>query len=159
MTFAGVRFTAALSVAIRGAVHRVVDVPTLLLGAWLIVSARTSRLRHEMHDALGMVVGLGFLAELLRAVAAFMTAPMLLPLALTVNGGATGTSITTNLWICFAIAATGLLLPLYAFVLGRAHLQCPAFERWQRGEGPAWHSPPLASGIRGKSLERFLAER
>ena len=98
------------------------------------------------------------LVELLRAVAAFMTAPVLLHLALTTNGGIKGDGIDTALWVCLAIAGTGLMIALYVFVLGRARLQRPDIERWQEDEGPAWHSPPLAAGIRDQKLERLLAE-
>jgi MFS family permease len=99
------------------------------------------------------------LVELLRAVAAFMTAPVLLHLAVTTNGGVKGDGIETALWVCLAIAGTGLIIALYVFVLGRARLQRPDIESWQEGEGPAWYSPPLAAGIRDKKLERLLAER
>jgi MFS family permease len=88
------------------------------------------------------------LVELLRAVAAFMTGPVLLHLALTVDGGSTGHGIRTGLWVCFAIACTGALVSLYILVLGRVRLQKPDIKRWQEGEGPAWNSPPLADGIR-----------
>jgi MFS family permease len=98
------------------------------------------------------------LVELLRAVAAFMTAPVLLHLALTTNGGLRGNGIGTALWVCLAIAGTGLIVALYVFVLGRARLQRPDIERWQEGEEPAWHSPPLAAGIRDQKLERLLTE-
>ncbi|HEX3802026.1 MAG TPA: MFS transporter [Solirubrobacteraceae bacterium] len=99
------------------------------------------------------------LVELLRAVAAFLTAPILLHLALTTDGGPTRAGITTGLWICFAIAATGLLLSLYVFVLGRARLERPDIEKWQEGKEPAWNSPPLADGIRHETLERALLRR
>lgn len=99
------------------------------------------------------------LVELLRAVAAFMTAPVLLHLATTTNGGVKGDGIETALWVCLAIAGTGLLLAVYVFALGRARLQRPDIESWQENEGPAWNSPPLAAGIRDQKLERLLAER
>jgi hypothetical protein len=99
------------------------------------------------------------LVELLRAVAAFMTAPVLLHLALTTNGGVKGDGINTALWVCLAIAGTGLLLSAYVFVLGRARLQRPDIESWQEGDGPAWYSPPLGAGIRDQKLEQVLAER
>lgn len=88
------------------------------------------------------------LVELLRAVAAFMTAPVLLHLALTTNGGAAGHGIQTGLWVCFAVASTGLVAAFYVIVLGRAKLAQPDIESWQQGDQPAWYSPPLADGIR-----------
>jgi hypothetical protein len=83
------------------------------------------------------------LVELLRAVAAFMTAPLIIHLATTVDGGATGGGIEAGMWVCFAIVVAGAALALAVFVLGRAKLQPPDLERWQEGEEPAWDSPPL----------------
>ncbi len=88
------------------------------------------------------------LLELLRAVAAFMIAPILLHLATTTNGGVSGSGIKTGLWVCFAIAASGAIVALYLFVIGRAVPQKPDLETWEKGEEPAWDSPPLADGIR-----------
>lgn len=99
------------------------------------------------------------LVELLRAVAAFMTAPVLLHLAVTTNGGVKGDGIETALWVCLAIAAAGLIIALYVFALGRARLQRPDIESWQEGDGPAWYSPPLAAGIREQKLEQLSAGR
>jgi hypothetical protein len=87
------------------------------------------------------------LVELLRGVAAFMFAPVLLHLVMTVGGGQAA-GIGIGIWVCFGLAAGGGLLGVYLFVLGRARLQRPDLDRWQGGEGPAWESPPLAAGIR-----------
>jgi hypothetical protein len=81
--------------------------------------------------------------ELLRAVAAFMTAPVILHLAMTVDGGATGGGIKAGMWVCFAIVVTGAGVALLVFLLGGAKLEKPDLERWQEGEEPAWDSPPL----------------
>lgn len=83
------------------------------------------------------------LVELLRAVAAFMTAPLIVHLAMTVNGGTSSGGIRTGMWVCFAIVVTGAGLALVVFLLGGAKLQQPDLERWQEGEQPAWDSPPL----------------
>jgi MFS family permease len=99
------------------------------------------------------------LLELLRAVAAFMVAPILLHVAMTTNGGVSGSGIKTALWICFAIAASGALIALYLFVIGRAVPQKPDIENWEKGEEPAWNSPPLANGLRrGGGYRERLAE-
>ncbi len=90
------------------------------------------------------------LIELLRGVAAFTVAPILLHLAMT-TGRKPAAGIATAVWVCFGIAAAGGLIGAYLFVLGRARLQRPDLERWQGGEEPAWSSPPLAAGIRGES--------
>jgi MFS family permease len=87
------------------------------------------------------------LIELLRGVAAFMVAPVLLHLAMTVaKTPADGTPVA--IWVCFGLAAGGALVSAYVFLLGRARLQRPALESWAQDEGPAWESPPLAARIR-----------
>jgi MFS family permease len=91
------------------------------------------------------------LVELLRGVAAFMVAPVLLHVAATSARTPTA-GIATAAWVCFGIAAGGGLLAVYLFILGRARLERPDLERWQAGEGPAWDSPPLAAGTRGESV-------
>jgi uncharacterized membrane protein YeaQ/YmgE (transglycosylase-associated protein family) len=98
------------------------------------------------------------LVELLRAVAAFMTSPILIHLALTTDGGPKAEGITTALWVCFAVAMVGAVVSLYVLVLGRVRLQRPDIDRWQEGEGPAWDSPALADGIRRRPLGQLLEE-
>jgi MFS family permease len=88
------------------------------------------------------------LVELLRGVAAFIAAPLLLHLAMTV-GPSQPAGIGVAIWVCLGIAAGGGLFAVYFMVLGRARLQRPDLERWEHGEEPAWESPPLAAGIRG----------
>ncbi|MEU3454585.1 MFS transporter [Micromonospora sp. NPDC006766] len=86
------------------------------------------------------------LIELLRAVTAFLTAPILVFLAATL--GSDQTSGTRDaLWICLAIAAVGLAGATALYLSGRPRLETPDLERWQgRGE-PAWESPPLLSAL------------
>lgn len=92
------------------------------------------------------------LIELLRGVAAFMVAPVLLHLSMTVaRTPAAGTPIA--IWVCCGLAGAGAILSGYLVLLGRGRLQTPALERWEAGEGPAVHSPPLAAGIRGEGTE------
>jgi MFS family permease len=88
------------------------------------------------------------IVELLRAVAAFAAGPLIMHIAVTVDGGIARQGYATGLWICFGIAVGGLLLAGYLFVLGRARFEAPDLERWSGGEGPAWSSPRLAAGIR-----------
>ncbi len=108
--------------------------PALFVAGFSVVSAQIQRVFA--------------LIELLRAVAAFLAAPIILHLAMTVDGGPKGAGINTAMWVCFAIAAGGGLLALYIFILGRARLERPDLELWLSGDGPAWSSPPLAAGIR-----------
>jgi hypothetical protein len=87
------------------------------------------------------------LVELLRGVAAFMVAPIILHIAMTV-GSSPSDGIGPATWVCFAIAAGGGLLAIVLFVAGRARLQRPDLESWDAGEKPAWYSPPLLAGLR-----------
>jgi MFS family permease len=90
------------------------------------------------------------LVELLRGVAAFLAAPILLHLAMTVSTERPD-GVSTAMWVCVGIAAGAAALAASLMILGRARFQRPDLERWQGGEEPAWDSPPLAAGIRGKA--------
>jgi hypothetical protein len=97
------------------------------------------------------------IVELLRAVAAFMIAPVFAHLAATVGGSSeTGTRIA--LWIGFGLAVGGGVVAVLLYVIGRARPQAPDLERFMNGEGPAWYSPPLLAGIRHRQGHRPLAQ-
>jgi hypothetical protein len=85
--------------------------------------------------------------ELLRAVAAFMIAPLLLHLAFTV-GHSLSTGTTIALWICFGISAGGALAGVCLYALGGVRPPAPSLERWFGGREPGWYSPPLLARIR-----------
>jgi nucleotide-binding universal stress UspA family protein/MFS family permease len=85
--------------------------------------------------------------ELLRAVAAFLVAPILLYFATTVTGLPTAATGTV-LWICFALAAGGALAGVVLYLLGGVRPSAPAVERWVGGQEPAWESPPLLAAVR-----------
>jgi hypothetical protein len=85
--------------------------------------------------------------ELLRAVAAFMIAPILLHFAFTV-GHSRSTGTTIALWICFGISTGGALAGVCLYALGRVRPPAPSLERWFGGEEPGWYSPPLLARIR-----------
>jgi MFS family permease len=87
--------------------------------------------------------------ELLRGVAAFMFAPILRHFTKTV-AQSPAAGIRDGVWVCFAIAAAGVLLAGSLLVLGRVRLRAPQLERWLEGDGPAFDSPALAAGIRGE---------
>jgi MFS family permease len=95
--------------------------------------------------------------ELLRAVAAFMVAPILAHVAATV-GGSPAAGTHAALWICFGIASGGTLLALSLYALGGLRPPAPTLEVWQSGEAPAWYSPPLLARIRDPSGARVLTE-
>jgi hypothetical protein len=89
--------------------------------------------------------------ELLRAVAAFMIAPVLLHFALTV-GHDVDAGTRSALWICFGLAVAGALVGVSLYWLGGVrHPPTPDLERWQGGDAPAWYTPPLLAAVRGKA--------
>jgi hypothetical protein len=95
--------------------------------------------------------------ELLRAVAAFMVAPLLAHVAATV-GGSAAAGTHTALWICFGIATGGTLLAVSLYALGRVRPPAPSLEVWMSGEAPAWYSPPLLDRIRDSTGATVLTE-
>jgi MFS family permease len=97
------------------------------------------------------------IVELLRAVAAFMIAPVFAHFALTVGGDPrTGTGIV--LWIGLGIAISGAAAAVLLYALGRARPQTPDLERFMNGEGAAWYSPPLLAAVRNRRRRRILSE-
>ena len=97
------------------------------------------------------------IVELLRAVAAFLIAPVLLHVAVTV-GSSLSSGTTIALWICFGLSAGGALVGVGFYALGRVRPPAPAFERWLAGEGPGWDSPPLLAAVRRPSTQVELPE-
>jgi MFS family permease len=95
--------------------------------------------------------------ELLRAVAAFMVAPILAHVASTV-GGSPVSGTHAALWICFGIACAGTLVAVSLYALGGLRPPAPAVEVWMSGEAPAWYSPPLLDRIRDSSRATVLTE-
>ncbi len=86
--------------------------------------------------------------ELLRAVAAFMVAPILAHIADALPGDLTaGTGIT--LWIGFALAIGGAIFGVTIYALSGARPQKPDLDEFLDGDSPAWYSPPLLARIRG----------
>jgi MFS family permease len=97
------------------------------------------------------------IVELMRAVAAFMIAPLFAHFAATVGGNAlAGTGIA--LWIGFGLALAGGLIAVLLYALGGARPQAPKLERFINMEGPAWYSPPLLDGVRSRSTSRAPVE-
>jgi MFS family permease len=130
---------------IVGGSHRLVLGATALIGIGVGASVAPALFVAGYSVRAGLIQRVFALVELLRAVAAFMTAPLIMHLAMTVNGGAAGGGIQAGIWVCVAMVVTGAALALAVFVLGRAQLERPDLERWQEGKEPAWESPPLLS--------------
>jgi hypothetical protein len=87
------------------------------------------------------------IVELMRAVAAFMIAPIFAHFAATV-GGNLDAGTGTALWIGLGLALGGAAIGVAIYALGGARPQTPDVERFVEGEGPAWYSPPLLARLR-----------
>ena len=97
------------------------------------------------------------IVELLRAVAAFMIAPIFVHLAATVGGSPTaGTAVA--LWIGLGLSVGGAAVAVLVYLLGGARPQIPDLDRFLEGEGPAWESPPLLGAVRRRADRVRLRE-
>ncbi len=97
------------------------------------------------------------IVELMRAVAAFMIAPVFAHFAVTVGSDPiSGTGIA--LWIGFGLAIAGGLIAVLLYALGGARPQTPKLERFINMEGPAWYSPPLLARVRQRAPTRAPVE-
>ena len=87
------------------------------------------------------------IVELLRAVAAFMVAPIFVYFAANVGSNSdAGTQIA--LWVGFGLAVAGALVGVALYALGGARPQPPDLPLFLGGESPAWYSPPLLARVR-----------
>jgi MFS family permease len=93
------------------------------------------------------------IVELMRAVAAFMVAPILLHFAVTV-GHSPAAGTRTALWICFGLSAGAALLAILLYGLGGVRPPTPQMARWFGSEAPAWDSPPLLAKLRRRPARR-----
>jgi MFS family permease len=87
------------------------------------------------------------IVELLRAVAAFLIAPIFAHFAVNASGGF-DSGVGIVLWIGFALALLGGVIPVLLYVLGGARTEAPDLEGFLAGEGPAYYSPPLLARLR-----------
>ncbi len=85
--------------------------------------------------------------ELLRAVAAFMVAPIFAYWAVAAPGDLTeGTG--DALWIGFGLAIGGAIFGVAVYLLSGARPQKPDLDEFLDGDSPAWYSPPLLARLR-----------
>jgi MFS family permease len=97
------------------------------------------------------------IVELLRAVAAFMIAPVFAHFAATVGGNLrTGTGIA--LWIGFGLALLGGVVSVAIYLAGGARPEAPDLEGFMKGQQPAWYSPPLFARLGNASPVSDTAE-
>jgi MFS family permease len=87
------------------------------------------------------------IVELLRAVAAFMIAPIFAHFAAN-YGGSLNSGTSAALWIGLAIAISGAFLGVLIYALGGARPQAPDLDGFLSGANPAWYSPPLLAKLR-----------
>ena len=86
------------------------------------------------------------IVELLRAVAAFMLAPIFVYFASTISGSLDeGTGIMLLVGIGLAIAGAAFGVAIYA--LSGARPQAPDLDTFLSGKAPAWDSPPLLARL------------
>ncbi|BBY29528.1 universal stress protein [Mycolicibacterium sediminis] len=85
--------------------------------------------------------------ELLRAVAAFMVAPIFVHFATRVSSDLVeGTEIA--LWVGFGLAIMGAVFGVAVYALSGARPQTPDLDEFLDGDEPAWYSPPLLARLR-----------
>jgi nucleotide-binding universal stress UspA family protein/MFS family permease len=87
------------------------------------------------------------IVELMRAVAAFMIAPIFIHYAVTV-GGSLNAGTGSALWIGLALAVIGLIFGVTIYALSGARPQKPDLDGFLAGLIPAWYSPPLLAAVR-----------
>jgi MFS family permease len=87
------------------------------------------------------------IVELLRAVAAFMIAPIFVHFASNVAGGLNH-GVGISLWIGFALAILGGVIPVLIYLASGARPHKPDLDGFLAGEGPAYPSPPLLARLR-----------
>ncbi|WP_101906369.1 universal stress protein [Mycolicibacterium setense] len=85
--------------------------------------------------------------ELLRAVAAFMVAPIFAHFAATAAGGLVA-GAGDALWIGVGLSVGGAVFGVAVYALSGARPQRPDLDQFLDGESPAWYSPPLLARLR-----------
>jgi MFS family permease len=83
------------------------------------------------------------IVELLRAVAAFMVAPIFFHFAATVRGSNLDAGTAIALWVGLGLALGGAGLGFAIYALSGARPQAPDIDRFLAGTAPAFYSPPL----------------
>ncbi len=88
------------------------------------------------------------IVELMRAVAAFLIAPIFAHFAVNASGGL-DSGVGIALWVGFALAILGGVIPVLIYLGSGARPKTPDLEGFLAGEGPAYPSPPLLARLRG----------
>ncbi len=90
------------------------------------------------------------IVELLRAVAAFMVAPIFVYFAATA-GGSLDSGTRTALWVGLGLALGGGAVGAAIYALSGARPQTPDLDRFLAGSAAAWESPKLLARISGSA--------
>jgi MFS family permease len=99
------------------------------------------------------------IVELMRAVAAFMIAPIFAHFAATV-GGSLESGTRAALWIGLGLAIGGAVIGVAIYALGGARAQKADIDLFLAGAEPAWYSPPLLAKVRRRlTAAHPVAER
>ena len=88
--------------------------------------------------------------ELLRGVAAFLAAPLILHLA-TSTGSSPVDGLRGGFWLCMAITVGGAAIVAAIWAAGGEGLQHPRTQSWLDGDDTAIDSPPIAAALRRRS--------
>jgi hypothetical protein len=98
---------------------------------------------------IAIIARLFALIELVRSVADFILAPVVVKIAeLSSSAMLSASGVPSALWIAVAIAAAGTVLVIALYVLGGTRLIPPAIEAWTAEGKTALHSPPLLAVLR-----------
>ncbi len=90
------------------------------------------------------------IVELLRAVAAFMIAPIFFHFAATVRPGHINAGTSIALWVGLGLALGGAAIGVAIYALSGARPQAPDLDRFLAGASSAFYSPPLFDRDRSK---------
>ena len=97
------------------------------------------------------------IVELMRAVAAFLIAPIFFHFAATVRPGHINAGTSIALWIGLGLALGGAALGVGIYALSGARPQAPDLDRFLAGVSPAFYSPPLFGRGRSAPAEPVTA--
>ena len=97
-----------------------------------------------------MMVGRTFaLVELVRSVADFVLAPVILAIAVTIGtAGSRWVGVATALWVTLGVTIGGLGVVVGLYLVGRPPSRAPDLESWLEGESPALASPRIGAVVR-----------